>query len=368
MFDHEQQSVDSLEQRLLAAESEIARQRAIQAQLLVHLESAQGALMDGCRSLSEWVASRLDVSRETASALVRVSRAGEESWETASDLSEGSISFERAAAEARLREAGASPEILSRSRGLDLSGVWRLTARHRRLTRDQEHQSFSERYLALQPNLDESSWRLWGLLPGVDGQVVERALHARGDALPPLPEGTASSVSQRNADALVSISLDSLTATSEEEEEHPSTAQITVFVEASLAAPTHGEAGVELGAGPKVGPGLLSELLCNGRVDLTLLRDGVPLGVGRNSRVIPPRLRRYVLWRDGGCSVEGCSSRYRLQVHHLVPYSEGGETEPENLMTVCWFHHHVVIHGYGYRIDPESPPGRRRFLRPARAP
>jgi hypothetical protein len=27
-------------------------------------------------------------------------------------------------------------------------------------------------------------------------------------------------------------------------------------------------------------------------------------------------------------------------------------------------HHHVVVHGMGYRIDPESPPVRRRFLTP----
>jgi hypothetical protein len=24
----------------------------------------------------------------------------------------------------------------------------------------------------------------------------------------------------------------------------------------------------------------------------------------------------------------------------------------------------VVVHGYGYRIDPHSPPGRRRLLKP----
>ena len=162
MFDHEKQSVDSLEQRLLTAESIIARQRGIQAELLVGLESAQVANMDGCRSMTEWVASRLDEDPQTARGLLALSRATDASSQTASDLSAGLISFPRAAAEARLSELGASAEVVTNSRGLDLSGLWRLIARHRRISPSEEQRTFSERYLALQPNLDASSWRLWG--------------------------------------------------------------------------------------------------------------------------------------------------------------------------------------------------------------
>ena len=38
--------------------------------------------------------------------------------------------------------------------------------------------------------------------------------------------------------------------------------------------------------------------------------------------------------------------------------------DADNLATLCWFHHHVVIHGEGFSIDPNSPPQRRRFIRP----
>ncbi|MGB5655863.1 MAG: hypothetical protein WBN35_04530, partial [Acidimicrobiia bacterium] len=37
-------------------------------------------------------------------------------------------------------------------------------------------------------------------------------------------------------------------------------------------------------------------------------------------------------------------------------------TDPENLTAVCWFQHHVVIHGQGFGIDSGSPPQRRRLL------
>ena len=81
--------------------------------------------------------------------------------------------------------------------------------------------------------------------------------------------------------------------------------------------------------------------------------------------MIPRRLRRFVLHRDGAvCTVAGCTSRYRLQIHHITRWADGGRTNPDNLTTLCWFHHHVVIHGQGFTIDPDSPSQRRRLLRP----
>ncbi|MGA7282788.1 MAG: HNH endonuclease signature motif containing protein, partial [Acidimicrobiia bacterium] len=78
--------------------------------------------------------------------------------------------------------------------------------------------------------------------------------------------------------------------------------------------------------------------------------------------------RRFVLHRDGGCTADSCNSRYRLQVHHKIPWSEGGATEADNLVTLCWFHHQVVIHGWGFRIDDSLGAGRLRFIRPDRLP
>ncbi|MDJ0961974.1 MAG: HNH endonuclease, partial [Acidimicrobiia bacterium] len=82
------------------------------------------------------------------------------------------------------------------------------------------------------------------------------------------------------------------------------------------------------------------------------------------TKAIPPAVRRFVMWRDGGCTADGCTSRYRLQPHHIRWRSDQGDHDPDNLTTLCWFHHHVVIHGLGYRIDPDSPPQRRRFTHP----
>jgi 5-methylcytosine-specific restriction endonuclease McrA len=81
------------------------------------------------------------------------------------------------------------------------------------------------------------------------------------------------------------------------------------------------------------------------------------------TRAIPPEVRRFVAHSDGGCTIAGCHSRYRLQVHHIHFRSNSGTHDADNLTTLCWFHHHVVVHRLGFRINPESPPQKRTFLR-----
>ncbi len=305
---------------------------------------------------------------ETASSLVRAVGLLADHPDIARSLGEGVMSFDRATATARLAAAGASEAAIAASYGLDLVGLRRRTAVARRLSRAEEHTSFQDREVWLQPSLDETWWRLWGQLPAVGGRMVEEALVRRGDEFPALPDGSCPSRGQRHADALVSIAQDSLTATSEETADGGGLLA-TVFVDATAAAGSKGEAGVAVEAGPRVGPATLEEILCTGTVEVTAVSAaGDVRAVGRRSRSISPRLRRFVLWRDGGCRAAGCTSRYRLQPHHHQPRAQGGGNEPDNLTTLCWYHHHVVVHGMGYRIDPRSQGSRLRFLAPDSGP
>jgi hypothetical protein len=222
------------------------------------------------------------------------------------------------------------------------------------MTRTDQQQVFSDRFLSMQPTLDRTAYRLWGQLPGVDGELVEQALLARADTFPTLPDGTRGTLSQRRADALVSISQDSLTTTSGD---HDSSAGPLL----SVVTTTDQEVGSTTGSGISVGSQTIEEIFCTGSVEHITFHNGQPLAAGRTTRVIPPKLRRAILYRDGGCTADGCTSRYRLQPHHRIPWSQGGPTDPYNLATLCWFHHHVVIHQMGYEIIPNSPPGRLRF-------
>lgn len=51
-------------------------------------------------------------------------------------------------------------------------------------------------------------------------------------------------------------------------------------------------------------------------------------------------LRAVVIGRDSNrCQVTGCPSRLELHVHHMRPVADGGAHTPDNLVSLCDFHH-----------------------------
>jgi hypothetical protein len=357
-------TMDTIEQRLINAEASIARMRAAQMVLIREADRRQAPTADGCRSMVEWMTGRLDVAPETAKALVSTSRRLEALPTVESAAGDGLVSFDRTAAVAQIAIPSEDQTIIDELSIYDVAGIRRLRSNRNRVTRGMEREAFETRYVAVQANLDESSWRVHGYLPGRAGRCFVQALDTKADQLPPDPDGNRTRTT-RYADALWAISIDSLTggdgATIE-----TATPLLTVFVDANDAAATNGEAGVVIEAGLSVGPDTVEAILCDGIIEVTArATDGTPVNMGRRSRTIPPRLKRFILHRDGGvCTVAGCVSRYRLQPHHITPWSRGGPTDAGNLTTLCWYHHHVVIHGRGFTIDPSSPPQRRRLNRP----
>jgi hypothetical protein len=334
-----------------------------QIEALKHLDVAQVSSAAGHRSLHDWVSATLDMSHQTAGSLIQASRAM--ALITATALVDGEIGFERSVEETRLNICDATPERIGASRGLDLAGVRKLAARHRRHDIADEAIVAANQHVVLQPNLNETAWTLSGLLAGSEGRIVEKALHHRGDELSD-DAGTSVSRGLKTAMALTAICQDSLDgAAVAEGPDRAGEPVVTVTVDLETANGDFGTTGAGVVNGPRVGPNTLFELLCLGRVELNVTADdGTVLGVGPSASAIPPRLKRHVLARDDGCVIEGCRSRYRLQVHHISPRAVDGSHDPENLMTACWFHHHVAIHRLGHRVDPDSPARRRRLLPP----
>ncbi len=352
-------TITDMASELVDVEAQIARLRARQVVLVGELDRAQAPQSDGSRSMVEWVQSNIDVDADTARHLVFAARRIAHHRHLALRLAEGRCTFPRAVAALDYAEAGASDGDVHSSFDLDLAGVARLTARRRRVTPIDEQRSFTERYFTMQPTLDESSWRLWGRLPAVMGRTLETAICRRADELRDTTGHEAGSRGRRQADALVSIAQDSLDGS---DASGTTTAHVTVFVDATG---THDPAttGAEVAYGPRVGPQALEAILCTGRVQIVGMDGAIPVLTSPASRAIPPAVRHAVLHRDGGCTIDGCRSRYRLEPHHITPRSRGGDNSMDNLTTLCWYHHHVAIHGEGYRIDPHSPPRRRRLLR-----
>lgn len=66
----------------------------------------------------------------------------------------------------------------------------------------------------------------------------------------------------------------------------------------------------------------------------------------RATQTIPPATRRKVLRRDGGCcAVPGCHNSDFVDLHHTKLRSEGGNHDPDKLITLCSAHHRATHDG-----------------------
>ena len=215
-----------------------------------------------------------------------------------------------------------------------------------------------------------------GQLDPVGGAAVITALDAVATALrSPKDERTAA---QLRADALVALATGALAFG-----EHAPGARIPdsgglrpqVVVTIPLSAVRERLGAAELERVGRISADTALRIMCDAAVQPALIDDttGEPLDLGRNRRDPDPRLRRAVLLRDGGCRFAGCDRPWAwCEVHHLLPWSEGGRTDRSNLVVLCTRHHHDVHEG-GFRILKRAGGGfrtlqTRRHRDPGRTP
>lgn len=88
----------------------------------------------------------------------------------------------------------------------------------------------------------------------------------------------------------------------------------------------------------------IRQLMCDSAVTRIVFGPSSELlDVGRKTRVIPVGLRRAVVARDRHCIAPGCTrSAHWCDVHHIVPWADGGSTELDNLCLLCRYHHTLV--------------------------
>lgn len=349
-------SVDQLEQQLIADESLVGAIRSRQMDCLEELDRRQVATGDGYPSFAAWTAARLDVSLETGRTLVRTMRNTAERPQLRDGLSEG-VSFDRVAAVSRI------PGEVGFLEHLDIGGVDAEAAK-RVATNSSWFPSGEHRYLVIQPSLGEGWWKFWGGMESTSGALVDAVLRSGADALPDLDDGRKGDQSWRMATALVELCVSN----------DPAPAQVTVFVEAKHAVESESSNGVVLESGPNVARQALQAVLCGAVAEVVArTEDGEYMNFGRRVRTAPPSMRRALLHKYRGmCAVDGCRSRNRLQAHHVTPWAHGGETNLEEMIIVCWYHHMVAIHENGLQPEPDPVTGRVRLrpgkgVRPTRA-
>ncbi len=145
----------------------------------------------------------------------------------------------------------------------------------------------------------------------VCGPYRVEALETRGDTFPYGPDVTPSRTT-RNADALWSISHDAVSG-SDGATVDTNTPVLTVFVDATEAAPSNGTTGVTLEAGPRVGANAIEAILCSGTTEVTArTEDGQPLALGRRTRAHPAETATVH-------PAPGRQTMHHLRLHQPIP-------------------------------------------------
>jgi Domain of unknown function (DUF222) len=99
------------------------------------------------------------------------------------------------------------------------------------------------------------------------------------------------------------------------------------------------------------GPGGLASFLRRRQLGARLGGPSLPLDIGY-SETIPAGIRHAVVLRDKHCQWAGrCDQPAAArEVHHTKHQADGGPTSVKDCVLLCWFHHQVVIHRWGWTL------------------
>jgi hypothetical protein len=99
------------------------------------------------------------------------------------------------------------------------------------------------------------------------------------------------------------------------------------------------------------GPGGLASFLRTRQLGAQLAGPSLPLDIGYSS-TIPAAIRAAVILRDQRCRwAGGCNQpAAACEVHHVKHKANGGPTSTKACVLLCWFHHQVVIHRWGWTL------------------
>jgi hypothetical protein len=281
----------------------------------------------GVVSAQHWLCWRAGVSSTTARQIVRIAERAEHLPTLMRAFDEGALTLDQVAVASRVPN-WADERVTAYARQMT---VRQLTTVTRRELFDEpapepandESMTFGQR--------DDGRWWASIRLDADRGAEFESALAEARDAL--VRAGDDPSKVTRT-DALMEMVRRSLSMAGVERRQR---FQMLVHVSAD-----HDGTPIGRWASGRPLPASISNLLsCDGEARRLDHVAGAAVNLGRTMRIVPERLRRIIVERDGGCRVPGCASTLRPDIHHLVHWSEGGRTDTDNLVALCHRHHRL---------------------------
>jgi hypothetical protein len=164
---------------------------------------------------------------------------------------------------------------------------------------------------------------------------------------------------QRRHDALLDMAMRLLrSGTLPESGGAPVTILLTMTEEQAAAHLAGGNGGlVEDGYGSMLTLGRALRLAAEAAiVPVALTATGGIMSYGRTLRLATTAQRRALATRDRGCGFPGCTVHSAwAEVHHIVEWLMGGNTDISNLVLLCPYHHrHFEAAGWQVRMSTED--------------
>lgn len=358
---------------------------------------------DGATDMAAALVARCRVSTPTAREWTRVADALQSLPALRQAYAEGLLSWDQVRPASWFVTPAVDSEAAELLPSLSASQISRLARRCRPRTPADAASAHANRHLEIRPDHRCGGFRYRGFLPTDLGAELNAVLMARAESMGKDPEtGAWAPLPVRLADALNDLAADPRGDAPVD----PDATCVVIHVDAAphagpAAAPAPPDRTEPTPAAPPPTPdappsadatppaaaaealsGTIGDLalhadgvlraLCDCRVEVALHGpDGRTVGIGRAGRTVPWWLRRVVAHRDRTCRFPGCERRIR-QHHHIRHWTaHGGPTNADNLVGVCWHHHHLVHEG-GWTIEghPDleltfvGPDGRRWSSRP----
>jgi hypothetical protein len=350
------------EQRLEAIEQLGALLSATHAELLDVVAAAVACgdpALDGAVAPSAWLVGRLGLARRNADEWFRVAMSLQSLPALRGAYGAGALSWDQVRPATRFVTPDTDVAQAARLPGFSASQIALLARQCRPIDDAEANDARAHRGFSWRRDHRRGGFAYRGFLPFDQGEAVNVALDAIAETWGPEPgaEGWAP-IARRRADALHELATRRLGSSSA-----PDRATVVL----------HADADVVDGEVP--GNGLIGDLavsrsgvlraLCDCRVETALHGpDGATVGVARASQQIPYWLRRQIVARDHTCRGFGCERKIR-QLHHVEHWADGGSTNADNLVGLCWSHHRLVHEG-GWTIEG-NPEGEITFVSPDRS-
>jgi hypothetical protein len=342
----------SSNEQLSKAAKELQRVRnKIDAELIAvlgEIDRREAFVKDGASSLAQWSVAHLSLSSLQARKLSTRAHRLSQLPALNRELAHGNLSVDQIDPLLSIARPQTDEALARKAQGWSVAQCSRY-ARHTKLLRAaQGHGSppktEKERFFSMR-QLSDGGWSLSGHLEEESGAMVCNALSQLAQHTGPDPHtGVYDSWGERMAEALVDL----VSAGSQAVD--PALPSIVVHIEGSVLDKS--KIGIAQLEGAKDGTGLLSReaaerLSCDALWQVLTEDDqGTPVNLGRRRRSAPHWLRSLLMCRDGCCRFPGCQAVRFLHAHHMEHWSQGGGTDPENMVLICSRHHKFLHEGH----------------------